>query len=292
MDPIRSYDHQTINLTLPGEKTVFDIDWLAIFDLDRNEHYGYVIITDGLNVPPSLAVVTPVKNALPNCKQLHKDLRVSWEVFGPAITFELAGQVDMDNYMLFGLSGSNERSQLLGADVAITYIDGFRGHAVDYSVSALSPCVQVLGQNKGICRDVVVGGLEDFQIHTFSREEGINTITFRRSLISADKNDKEFELDKELYVTWAIGRLHPNKDPAYHDVYPTRDIKINFNSSEPYNDCFSFLGRPNVKLDPWERPQIKDKALRSFTATLGPSGGKRGYQGITGEWKRICQRFM
>lgn len=119
--------------------TVFDIDWLAIFDLDRNEHYGYVIITDGLNVPPSLAAVTPVKNTLPNCRQLHKDLRVSWEVFGPTITFQLAGQVDVDNYMAFGLSGSSERSQMLGADVAIAYIDGYRGHAVDYNITSLAP---------------------------------------------------------------------------------------------------------------------------------------------------------
>lgn len=139
LDPIRGYDHQTINLTLPGEMTIFDIDWLAIFDLERNEHFGYVIINDGLNVPPSLAVITPYKPALPNCKQLHKDLRVSWEVFGPTITFQLTGQVNEDNYMAFGLSGSSERSQMLGADVAVTYIDGYRGHAVDYNITSLAP---------------------------------------------------------------------------------------------------------------------------------------------------------
>ena len=83
-------------------------------------------------------------------------------------------------------------------------------------------------------------------------------------------------------MVWAIGRLDSNKEPAFHDLYPKKDIKIHFNSSEPYNDCFSFAGRPQVKLDVWERPMIYDKAIRSFTATLGPSGGKRGYQGITG----------
>jgi hypothetical protein len=31
----------------------------------------------------------------------------------------------------------------------------------------------------------------------------------------------------------------------------------------------------------WERNVIVDKAVRSFTATLGPSGGKKGYQGYT-----------
>jgi hypothetical protein len=33
---------------------------------------------------------------------------------------------------------------------------------------------------------------------------------------------------------------------------------------------------------PWEKSQIFDRTIRTFAATLGPSGGKRGYQGITG----------
>lgn len=141
----------------------------------------------------------------------------------------------------------------------------------------------MLGQNKGVCRDDVVGGYDSFQIHTFQREEGINTITYRRNLISADSGDKEYELDKELYVVWAIGRLDSNKEPAFHDLFPKKDIKIHFNTSEPYNDCFAFAGRDTTKLDTWERPPIYNMAIRSFTATLGPSGGKRGYQGITGK---------
>lgn len=142
--------------------------------------------------------------------------------------------------------------------------------------------MQVLGQNKGVCRDDVVGGYNDYQLHTFNREDGINTITYRRMLISADSGDKEYALNRELYVIWAMGRLDSNKEPAFHDVYPKKDLKIHFNSTEPYNDCFGFAKMKDVKYETWERPQIVDKAVRSFTATLGPSGGKRGYQGITG----------
>lgn len=110
-----------------------------MFDLDTNESYGFVIITDGLNVPPSLLEVKPQISTLPNCRQLHKDLRVSWEVFGHAITFQLSGQVGLDEYMAFGISGSNERSQMLHSDVAVAYIDGFRGFAVDYNIGSLAP---------------------------------------------------------------------------------------------------------------------------------------------------------
>jgi hypothetical protein len=38
-------------------------------------------------------LLQPHVNALPNCFQLHKDMQVSWEIFGPQITIQLAGQV-------------------------------------------------------------------------------------------------------------------------------------------------------------------------------------------------------
>lgn len=34
--------------------------------------------------------------------------------------------------------------------------------------------------------------------------------------------------------------------------------------------------------EPWEKTEIFDRSIRSFRATIGPSGGKKGYQGITG----------
>lgn len=34
--------------------------------------------------------------------------------------------------------------------------------------------------------------------------------------------------------------------------------------------------------DVWDKSQIFDRSIRTFSATLGPAGGKRGYAGITG----------
>ena len=172
-------------LERPGEKTIFEIDWISIYDLETNENFGSILITAGLNVPPSLTKIIPHQLALPNCKQLHKDLQIQWEVFGPAVMMLLNGNVEEDDYMAFGISGSDTKSQMLGADIAVTYIDGHLGYATDYRVDAMSSCVQVLGVNKGVCKDTEVeGGQDNFQLHTAVREDGINKITFRRSLIS------------------------------------------------------------------------------------------------------------
>jgi hypothetical protein len=184
LESIRAYDQETVILTLPGDMTIFEIDWLSVFSLETNENYGSVLLPGKLNVPPSLIKVFPARQALPNCRQLHKNLQISWEVFGRAITFQMSGMVDEKDYISFGISGSDVMSQMLGADVVVAYIDGHRGFTTDYNITSLAPCVQVLGLNKGVCRDDAVGGQDNFQIHTYSREDGINTITFRRDLIS------------------------------------------------------------------------------------------------------------
>ncbi|EDW23890.1 GL23675 [Drosophila persimilis] len=282
LDPIRRYNKENIELELPGDKTIFDIDWISIYDVADNENYGHVLINDGLNVPPSLVKVTPFEFTLPNCRQLHKDLQVSWEVFGPQITFQLSGQVAANDYMSFGISGSDVSSQMIGSDVVVAYIDEIRGYTVDYNITSLAPCVQVLGQNKGVCRDDVVGGLDSFQLNTYSRKEGINTISFRRILKSSDDGDKEIFLDRSNYVVWAFGQLDSNNEPAFHTHYPKSDIVIDFNTTEPVNDCFAFTKRTEAPVQLWERTRITDATVRTFNAYLGPSGGLRGYQGLTG----------
>jgi hypothetical protein len=45
-------------------------------------------------------------------------------------------------------------------------------------------CTKVLGRYKGVCKDLVVGGSDEIQFHTASRNDGINVITYRRSLMS------------------------------------------------------------------------------------------------------------
>lgn len=41
--------------------------------------------------------------------------------------------------MAFGLSGSDSSSQMEGADVTVAYMDGTRGYATDYNITAKAP---------------------------------------------------------------------------------------------------------------------------------------------------------
>ncbi|KAI4491509.1 PREDICTED: protein Skeletor, isoforms B/C [Polistes canadensis] len=283
LDPLRAYKKEDIIIQLPGEMTVFNVDWLSVFDVKTKSNYGSIIIPDGLNVPPSLVKVVKHTQSLPNCVQLHKRYQVSWEIFGPQITIQLAGQVAEDEYMAFGLSGSESSSQMEGADVTIAYMDGTRGYATDYNITAKAPCGKVLGQYKGVCKDELLGGQDSNQMYTAIRENGINIVTYRRTLNSSDAGDKEYPTDRPVYVIWALGRLDENKEPNFHDFYPKGDLKLELNRQEPENTCMDFTENNDKLVIPWDKAEIFDRSIRTFKATIGPSGGKKGYRGITGQ---------
>lgn len=66
-------------------------------------------------------------------------------------------------------------------------------------------------------------------------------------------------LDRETFIVWAMGRLDSNNEPAFHDVYPKRDVIIHFNTTEPVNDCFSFSQSAATEEPIWDRAKIFDK---------------------------------
>lgn len=91
-----------------------------------------------------------------------------------------------------------------------------------------------------------------------------------------------------MYIVWAIGRLDKNKEPSFHDIYPKKNILVNLNRKEAESNCFSFTSTDKSLLQPWDKGQIFDKNIRTFQAYLGPAGGKKGYQYITGKTVYNC----
>lgn len=54
MEPLRSYEGEDLELQLPGNLTVYDIDWLAVWCIKFSHNFGHVMIPKDLDVPPSL----------------------------------------------------------------------------------------------------------------------------------------------------------------------------------------------------------------------------------------------
>ncbi|XP_059045505.1 protein Skeletor, isoforms B/C [Achroia grisella] len=285
LEPLRTYRGEDVRLRLPGDLTVSRIDWLALWDRSQRRALASVLIPRALNVPPAASRILDYRSTLPNCKQLHRDYQVSWEVFGNQITIELAAQMEEDDYMAFGISGNSSRTAMLGADVAVAQYSRKlqAGLVADYNVTAVAPCVQVLGAWRGVCRDTLLGALDSNQVFGAVRADGLTRVTYRRTLKPEDSTDLEWVTNGPAYVVWAVGALDSSREPSFHRLYPRGDVALHLVPvPAPTNDCVPFtVGSPEGGAA-WEVAELFDPALRVFQFRLGPSGGRRGLAGRAG----------
>lgn len=284
LEALGRYEEKTIELTLPGKMSVFDIDWLSVWNVERGENYGSVIVPHGQDIPPSQLGSIKHESRLPNCEQLHATLQLRWEIQGRSISLELVGQIEEDEYIAFGISGSQNASTMVGADVAVCYIDGHYANAVDYNISDRFPCSNVLGRYRGVCPDLKVDGKESYQILTFTRKDGLTSFIFRRTLLNPDDDgDQIFNADGYTYLVWAIGKYNEFKEPSFHHTFPRGTLKLNFGRKDAEDNCFEFTtGRQRKRPQPWGPFRIRDKSADAFIARIGPAAGWKGYTGITG----------
>nr|XP_046920523.1 protein Skeletor, isoforms B/C-like [Dermatophagoides farinae] len=309
LEPLGPYRNDLLILELPGNMTIFDINYISVWDQELSENLGSVIIPAELNIPPALTTVIKIESRLPNCEQLHQRLQVNWEVFGPQITFELIGQLKKDDYMAFGISGSNNSSRMIGSDVAIAYMETHLGFTRDYNITGTFPCTNILGHYRGVCPDEKVGGVDNYQVNLFERQDSLTRITYRRNLQNVgDEGDRILDKSKTTFIVWAVGKLTQTtmKQPGFHYLYPKHDKSIVFGRKAERN-CFHFTTPRSDLLEqsqqqqqqqssnpilsqtsslitkPWGPLRLLNRTMTTFYARLGDSGGLRGYYGSTGQ---------
>ena len=56
-EPLKKYDSKTIVITLPGDLTVFDVDYLGVWCRAFSANFGHIRLPRTLNVPPSLKML-------------------------------------------------------------------------------------------------------------------------------------------------------------------------------------------------------------------------------------------
>jgi len=195
---------------------------------------------------------------------------------------------------------------MIGSDATVVFKAGHLFYADDYNLTAKVPCSGVVGIDKGVCRDTQVGGTDNKELQYTARQDGVTTVAFRRRLhIPGDLGDRDIKEDGETSVIWAVGRLAKNGrnwEPSFHHTYPKKHVTVDFAREGEINNCIPFT-KPKVtgammmdegglhmmdmltmgrRVRPWRTSRIYDPSKRSFDARVGPSGGRRGYSGMTG----------
>ncbi|XP_042862288.1 protein Skeletor, isoforms B/C-like [Penaeus japonicus] len=287
MDVLRAYEGEDIELQLPENLTVYDIDYLGVWCVQFKDNFGHVQIPrpEELWVPPSLGQTRVKPHIAPpefdNCRQLSDDLQVEWQAQEDEVHIRLTAKMDEDQYIAFGRSRSDDKPEMLNSDIVVAYYDPDDGsfHAIDYSVTARSQCDGTFG----VCPDERINGRNDASVIGGERRNGITSITFSRPYETNDQMDMPISrFSDAITVIAAIGQLNNRKEANYHDEFVTKDTVILDFSSAGDNSCGILVGveRETTRFPPWLIRTIR--ATTNFTATIGPTGGDRGYKAITG----------
>ncbi|XP_063869693.1 protein Skeletor, isoforms B/C-like isoform X2 [Scylla paramamosain] len=297
LDVLRAYEGEDIELQLPENLTVYDIDYLAVWCVAYKHNFGHVQIppADDLWVPPALGQTrikphwwysgeTGQSHIAPpefgNCRQLSPHLQVEWQAREEEVHVRLTAVMGEDEYIAFGLSPNSVRPQMLNSDIVIAYYDHDDGsfHAIDYTVTAKKQCTGKIG----VCPDERVNGRNDASVISGERKNGVTIITFERPYKTNDPMDIPISrASEQRTVIAAIGPLSPSKEASYHEDFITDNhVQLDFKSVGD-NTCNPKpgAGPESPRYPPWE-PRVL-RAITNFTATIGPTGGDRGYSLVT-----------
>nr|XP_031827356.1 protein Skeletor, isoforms B/C [Nomia melanderi] len=253
LSPLRQYQGVDIELVLPGNLT-----------------------TSSTPPPPQF------RYELTNCKEmLQGRVQVEWEMIGENIQIRLSGLIREDQYVAFGLSGTDGRPEMIGGDMVVVAYNNTTGEFIveDYYISAYTQC----NGQEGVCPDERVGGKNDAVLVHGKRKDGVTTVTYTRPLRTNEPVKDRMIPNSETSVIAAIGPLNPRGEANAHESFDktTEDIRIDFSSKNVHECPSSLYNRPDAfDIKPWPPLMITNET--TFSVRLGPTGGKRGYSRITG----------
>lgn len=300
LDPLRRYQDKTLVLVLPNDLTIFDIDWISVWCVDFFVDFGHVNIPKGLNVPPSLKMLGIAPQTHLNCEVLDKDksFEVRWAIAGKSIVTQLVAKLSDKEYMGFGLSGNPDRSQMVGGDVTVAWMDHItgQGYAEDYYLDAKSQCAG----GRGSCPDSnIPGGKNKVRLLNSAIINDFTMMTYRLPLRGNDRFDQQILTNDTQSVIWAIGPVNSKGEVSYHSKRIRGDLKLDFGRIPQWNCPLAGqkgrkgqAKRPNrpqqprapKSKSPWVIPPVRchepDDGV--FFAQIGPTGGEQGYSAITG----------
>ncbi|XP_012348052.1 protein Skeletor, isoforms B/C isoform X2 [Apis florea] len=291
--PLKGYQGEDIEIVLPGNLTVHDIDWLSVWCVQYKHNFGHVLIPKDLDVPPALGQTkittssTPSpplsKHELTNCKEmLEGRVQVQWEMIGDDIQIRVSGRIREDQYVAFGLSGREGKSEMIGGDVVVVAYNNRTDKfiAEDYYMSDYAQC----DGRKGVCPDERIGGKNDAVLVHGERKNGVTTVTYMRPMSTNEPVKDRMIPNTETSVIAAIGPLNLRGEANAHQSFDktTEDIRIDFTSRNVHECTNSLYNLPDMSdIKPWPVAVITNETM--FSARIGPAGGKRGYTRITGQ---------
>ncbi|KAI0564420.1 Cytochrome b561/ferric reductase transmembrane [Gracilaria domingensis] len=304
INPLPAFDGQTVRIELPDDLTLSEVGFFSIWCEAVGTSFGGIEIdVNRLDETPAPADaqcgpggdsaredIFPVREGY-NCESLSSSYQVRWQLdsANDAVNIELVAALEEDVYMGFGVSGSDEATNMVGSDVAIAFKQGDEYFAIDYHMSSRAFC----SEGNGVCPDEErdpENGRDQFKNIEGDSQENVVRISYTRPIAGEDANvDRPIKTDGPTFISWATGPLDTvSRRPTFHGnmrglAFPEGDVQIDF-TRDVQDNCDALeidTGDSNEqRAEPFERPVFSD--VTEFTARIGPSGFERGVTALRG----------
>lgn len=119
--------------------------------------------------------------------------------------------------MAFGPSGDNKKTRMVGADVAVGWLDRAtgKGFVLDHYMTGKGQCTG----GKGVCQDTLATrGVNNIRLLNAALVNDYVMLTYQRPLKAQDEQDKAIITNGTQAVIWAVGSLNANNEPTYHKL--------------------------------------------------------------------------
>ena len=221
---------QTFTIEFPEGTTVRDVlgGSISVWCEQFSANFGEIIIpstleglasaadgptlecSDAVAEEPPDFVSTPTGY---NCEPLYEDLQVRWKVDGDNLDVELIGRIDESIYMSFGISGSDTKTDMLGADTIVC--DFYQGiyRAIDFYMNSRAQCAN----GDGVCPDTVSDLNNDSTAVSGEQGAGLTIVRYTRPLTPTDLDgmvggmtvDRSVSVEPGVatYIVWAVGPI-------------------------------------------------------------------------------------
>ena len=297
---LSTLNNANIVLTLPTDYDVCNTNFLGLYCTQASQSFGQVYFSSSYgcsSCPAICKTVTQIAIPTFQCQDLSSTDQVEYR-YDPTnslITFKFhTCNLEANEYFAFGLSASSSGVSMApnGDVVVCQYSTTGEVDCSDYDLTIRSQCALSGGSYNGACPDTVfTGGVNNYINTQVETVNGLTTFTTTRAITTTDSHDKDITPGTPQYIIWARGGTFSSpindrwvlRHASSDRISASSPIQIDYDST---STCLQPLQCPTttpVPATPWDIPPLCiDYLNNQIEASIGNTGGRQGYEAITG----------
>ena len=294
-------NNANIFITLPTDYDVCNTNFISLYCVQAGISFGelYFGTSFGCSNCPAICKTVITQASVPTfqCQDLSStdQMEYRYDQTNSLVTFKFhTCDLEANQYFAFGLSASSSGVSMApnGDVVVCQYSTTGEVDCSDYDLTIRSQCALFNGNSNGACPDTVfAGGVNNYINTQVETVNGLTTFTTTRAVTTTDSHDKPFTPGTPQYIIWARGGTFTSytnerwvlRHAPNDRISAAAPIQIDYASDSTCSQPLQCPTTTPAPATPWYIPPLCiDSQNSEIQAAIGNTGGRQGYEAITG----------